>query len=106
MQRLVDLDYIRDRFNVAERCNDCGRDARYCNGGLYGHEDYTARDICGVLDDTPIIEAIPIEWLKQKYAENDPNGGNEEFDRYLWDSICYVLTAWKEEREDVNDAFN
>ena len=50
-------------------------------------------------NETP-IEAITIEWLKQKYKENDPDGGNEDFDRYLWDSICYVLTAWYEDQEE------
>ena len=47
------------------------------------------------------VKAMPIEWLIQKYVENDPDGGNEDFDRYLWDSICYVLTAWNEDQEGV-----
>lgn len=48
------------------------------------------------------VKAIPIEWLNQKYVENDPDSGNEDFDRYLWDSICYVLTVWKEEQEECD----
>lgn len=57
-------------------------------------------DIEHKINEMPTVEAIPIEWLKQKYKENDPDSGNEDFDRYLWDSICYVLTAWKEEQEE------
>lgn len=49
------------------------------------------------------VKAITIEWLEQKYAENDPDGGNEVFDRYLWDSICYVLNVWKEEKGECNE---
>ena len=99
MKRLVNVDSLRDRFNVAERCEDCGRDSRCCDHRSYGCEEYTVKDICKILDDEPEVEAITIEWLKQKYKENDPDSGNEDFDRYLWDSICYVLTAWKEEQE-------
>lgn len=54
--------------------------------------------IVNKIDKAKAVKAIPIDWLKQKYRENDPDGDNEDFDRYLWDSICYVLTAWKEEQ--------
>ena len=50
--------------------------------------------------EAPEVEAMTIEWLKQKYRENDPDSGNEDFDRYLWDSVCYVLTAWYEDQEE------
>lgn len=97
--RLVDIDCLRKRFTVAEHCEDCGRDSRYCDGGLYGAEVYSARDICGILDDTSVVEAIPIEWLNQKYAENDPNTHEEDYDYYLWSAIDYILTLWREEQE-------
>lgn len=58
------------------------------------------------IDHMQTIEAIPIEWLNQKYAENDPDSGNEDFDRHLWDSICYVLTAWKEKQESESNALD
>lgn len=95
--KLVDIDYLRKYFTVAERCEDCGRDPRYCDGGLYGYEGYTARDVCEILDDAPVVEAIPIEWMNQKYADNDPNTHEEDYDYYLWDAIAYILTLWKGE---------
>lgn len=101
MQKLVNINSLRDRFNVAERCEDCGRDGRYCDGGLYGYEGYTARDICEILDDEPEVKAIPIEWLKQKYKENDPDSGNEDYDYYLWECSDYIMTVWKEEQGGV-----
>ena len=58
---LVDIDYLRKYFTVAERCEDCGRDSRYCDGGLYGYEGYSARDICEILDDTPVVEERAVE---------------------------------------------
>ena len=61
---------------------------------------YDATDLPDMLKEMPTVEAISIEWLKHKYKENDPDGGNEDFDRYLWDSICYVLTAWYKDQEE------
>ena len=93
--RLVDIDALRDRFSVAEICEDCKRDGRYCDT-----EIYSARDICGVLDDEPVVKAITLDWLNQKYDENDPDGSNEDYDWYLRESISYVLTVWKEDQEE------
>jgi len=90
--RLIDA----NQFEVVSWRAQGGRE--YANGFDDG-VDYVVKKI----DDAETVEAIPIEWLNQKYAENDPDGGNEEFDRYLWDSICYMLTAWKEEREKVGE---
>lgn len=81
--RLIDADAMYERF-VKKR------------EGFDGIYDPT--DLPDMLGDMPTVKAIPIEWLKQKYKENDPDSGNEDFDRYLWDSICYVLTAWKEDQ--------
>ena len=106
MQRLVDVNSLRDRFSVAACCDDCVRDARCCDGGLYGYEGYTARDICEILDDELSVEAIPIECLNQKYAENDPNTDKENYDYYLWNAIDYILTLWREEQESESSALN
>lgn len=48
------------------------------------------------------VKAITIEWLNQKYAENDPNTHEEDYDYFLWDAIAYILTLWEEEQEDKN----
>lgn len=100
--RLVDLDAIRERFNVAEYCSDCKRK----NFDCYKEQGYSPRRICEDLDDVPVIDAIPIDWLNQKYAENDPNTHEEDYDYYLWNAIwnaiAYILTLWEEEQEDNN----
>ena len=106
MQRLVDVESLRERFSVAACCDDCVRDARYCDGDLYGYEGYTARDICEILDDELSVEAIPVEWLNQKHAENDPNTHEEDYDYYLWNAIEYILTLWREEQEVEENALN
>ena len=87
MSRLIDADALKSA--LAHAVKD------YCNR----NGPMRTIDFESLIDKAPTIDAIPVEWLKQKYAENDPDGGNEDFDRYLWDSICYVLTAWKEEQE-------
>ena len=51
------------------------------------------------IDHMPTIEAIPIEWLNQKYRENDPDGGNEDYDYHMWECSDYIMAVWKEEQE-------
>ena len=85
--RLIDA----NQFEVMSWREQGGRE--YANGFDDG-VDYVVQKI----DKAKTIKAIPFEWLKKKYRENDPDSGNEDFDRYLWDSICYVLTAWEEEQ--------
>lgn len=90
--RLVDIDYLRKSFTVAERCEDCGRDARDCDGGLYGYEGYTARDICEILDNAPVVEAILIEWLR-KVMLNDVN------DEISSEAASRIIELWQKEQE-------
>ena len=95
--RLIDVDELKyslqDHYGVVEQ--NCGVSEDFVEGAISGLDAAMFEINCA-----PAVEAIPIEWLKQKYRENDPDSGNEDFDRYLWDSICYVLTAWKEEVEE------
>ena len=44
------------------------------------------------------IDAIPVAWLNQKYAENEP-GEDKDYDFFLWDAIQYILTEWQKEQE-------
>ena len=106
--RMIDADatvqYLR-RF----RCADCDRRKGMKNGKVrfcYEIGDAPCRscDIGDTIewfldeDITPTIPAIPVEWLNQKYAENEPEK-NKNFDSYLWDSIGYILTEWQKEQE-------
>lgn len=57
--------------------------------------------IQGAIDsivEAPTIDAIPVEWMNQKYAENEP-GEDKDYDYFLWDAIAYVLTEWQKEQE-------
>ena len=60
-------------------------------------------DIEHKINEMPEIKAIPIEWLNQKYAENDPNTHEEDYDYYLWNAIAYILTLWEEELGSEED---
>ena len=45
-----------------------------------------------------VVDAIPVAWLNQKYAENEP-GEDKDYDYFLWDAIPYILTEWQKEQE-------
>ena len=83
--RLIDADAMYERF-VKKR------------EGLDGI--YDAIDLPDMLGDMPTVEAIPIEWLKQKYRENDPDSGNEDYDFYMWECSDYIMAVWNEEQEE------
>ena len=54
--RLSDIDAFRKDLGLAERCEDCERDARECQYD----QIYTRMDFCGWLDDAEIIDAVPV----------------------------------------------
>ena len=52
------------------------------------------------IKNAPTIEAIPLEWLHRKWAENIPDEDKEFYSYELWDSIDVVLQAWQRENEE------
>ena len=53
--KLIDVDVFRTEHKLAEQCEDCKRnDKWHCDEQMY-----SARDICGWLDDAPTIDAVP-----------------------------------------------
>ena len=61
MARLVDIDALRKDFKVAERCEDCQQ--RHCNADVV----FSRRDVCGILDDAPIIDTqSTTQWVSVK----------------------------------------
>ena len=74
--RLIDIDAFRKDWGLAERCEDCERDARGCQYD----QIYTRMDFCGWLDDAEIIDAVPVvrcdkcRW--HYYRDNDIVCGN------------------------------
>ena len=84
--RIIDADELKTAFPIGEYVRtECVR---------------------ATIDHMQTIKAIPIEWLNQKYAENDPNTHEEDYDYYLWNAIAYILTLWEEEQEAEENAFN
>ena len=63
--RLIDADALKREKRMADRCEDCERNARDCQY-VYG---YTLMDICSMLDDAPTIG----DWIsvKDRLPEKD-----------------------------------
>lgn len=79
--RLIDIDAFRKDWGLAERCEDCERDARECQYD----QIYTRMDFCGWLDDAEIIDAVQVvrcfeckafilKAEKPRYTCYNPNG--------------------------------
>lgn len=67
--RLIDIDAFRKDLGLAERCEDCERDARGCQYD----QIYTRMDFCGWLDDAEIIDAVPVVRCKDCKHWRDDN---------------------------------
>jgi len=56
MGDLIDREAFRKEWKFAEKCSDCKRDNKWdCDRQMY-----SARDICGWLDDAPAVDAVRI----------------------------------------------
>lgn len=71
----------------------------YVSGRAYTDDLGTTLAV-SILEDAiahaPHVDAIPVEWMKQKHEENSPE--KEDYDYFLWDATEYILTAWYEEQ--------
>lgn len=67
--RLIDINAFRKDLGLAERCEDCERDARECQYD----QIYTRMDFCGWLDDAEIIDAVPVVRCKDCKHWRDDN---------------------------------
>ena len=83
--RLIDIDAFRKDLGLAERCEDCKRDARECQYD----QIYTRMDFCGWLDDAEIIDAVPVVRCKD-CAKSRPDGDYESV--WLWCRRVHGLT--------------
>ena len=91
--RLIDIDAFRKDWGLAERCEDCKRDARECQYD----QIYTRMDFCGWLDDAEIIDAVPVVRCKDcRY-----NYGNAEDCEYNPNDI--VCTYFDTDGMDASD---
>lgn len=100
MAKLIDLDVFRSDHKMAEFCNDCKRDEKWeCDKQMY-----SARDICGWLDDAETVDAIPIGWLERRLNETavvTPRGDDQT---ELNNAIFQVLVEWEKERRKNGEA--
>lgn len=51
MARLIDVDALKKDWSMANKCEDCPRDARKCQFGMV----LTRMDVCQMLDDAPTV---------------------------------------------------
>lgn len=90
--RLIDADALKTKRGMAHRCEDCKHNARMCQS----NQDYTRMDICGMLADAPTIDAIPVEWLREKIKEHTDEEGWQD---YLANSFGLCIEEWQKEQE-------
>ena len=64
-------------------------------------KDWGVDDLAAAIKTAPTIDAIPIEWLEQKYKENEPSEDKDDYDYFLWDAIAYILMIWRKEQNDT-----
>lgn len=95
--RLIDVDELKcclqNHYGVVEQ--DCGVSEGFTDGAISELDAAMFEINCA-----PAVEAIPIEWLKQKYRENDPDSGNEDYDYHMWECSDYIMAVWNEEQEE------
>ena len=84
--RLIDIDAFRKDLGLAERCEDCERDARECQY----EQIYTRMDFCGWLDDAEIIDAVPVVRCKNCQYTDEPIDEEGEHDYWCVKHGSYV----------------
>ena len=65
--RLIDADALKKDWGMADRCEDCPRDARDCRYGMV----LTRMDVCGMLDDAPTVEMPGWISVKERLPEKN-----------------------------------
>ena len=85
---LIDTNALREYYKINEHCEECHWNSRDCSKPPY----YSLRDICEAIDEIPIIDAIPVEWLKEHDSK-----GNEYGRRYI--TVVDALSMWQKEQE-------
>lgn len=81
---LIDNNALREYYKMNERCEECHWNNRDCSKPPY----YSLLDICKAIDEVPIVDAIPVEWLR-KWPKSLREGA------YVRD----ILTDWQKEQE-------
>ena len=79
--RLIDADALKEKI---EQSDGDGAIAKYCK-----------RVLAECLDnDAPTIDAIPVEWMREKMNIADDAGDLDSVDLFSW-----ILQTWQKEQE-------
>ena len=89
---LIDTNALREYYKINEHCEECYWNNRDCNKPPY----YSTYDICRAIDEVPTIDAIPVEWLREKIKEHTDEEGWQD---YLENSFGLCIEAWQKEHE-------
>ena len=94
--RLIDADALAKEFKRMQDCdpNDnhyMGYASHFLNSGQEPSTEWDCVE--NALENAPTIDAIPVEWMKQK---------TEHPDSYTKGSAKWMLGCWKREQEAIN----
>ena len=92
--RLIDADALRYYWRISEPCEHCHWNRIDCSKPPY----YSLLDICNAIDEMPIIDAIPVEWLGDKELDYRTTG-----DKMFSDAFAVVIGEWQKEQEEVSE---
>ena len=87
--KLIDADELRKYWKISKECAECHWNNRDCSMPPY----YPLRDICEAIDEMPVIDAIPVEWLLSHIGEFDWREEAVIHD-FIW--------KWEKEQEENN----
>jgi len=95
--RLVDADALKAEFD-----KNCAMECACCDNATCNHVRNAVG--CGLVDAAPTIDAIPVEWLKNRREgmifaamTNSQVYGNNTIE--LCHAVNVVLDMWREEQE-------
>jgi len=81
--RLVDADALKAEFD-----KNCAMECACCDHATCNHVRNAVG--CGLLDNAPTVDAIPVEWMREKMQKPQMTCANP---------FGYVLAEWLEEQE-------
>jgi hypothetical protein len=81
--RLVDADALKAEFD-----KNCAMECACCDNATCNHVRNAVG--CGLVDAAPTIDAIPVEWMREKMQKPQMTCANP---------FGYVLAEWLEEQE-------
>ena len=90
MIRLIDADALRRAFDVkcVEECACCPESSGHTV--MVGGIKCKTHDHCGLLDNAPTIDAIPVEWILENTKDNYDYSGT---------IARGLISEWRKEQE-------